>query len=91
MSGDKSDTERGKAFLYHLLELIRKRNEGINFARFVYLLARMEPNSKATTVEKEAYKEFSDYMYKWYRNEKDCRELKTAINIFVYSIREREE
>ena len=51
----------------------------------------MEPNSKATTAEKEAYKEFSDYMYKWYRNEKDCRELKTAINIFVYSIREREE
>lgn len=91
MSGDKSDTERGKAFLYHLLELIRKRNEGINFARFVYLLARMEPNSKATTAEKEAYKEFSDHMYKWYRNEKDCHELKTAINIFVYSIREREE
>ena len=91
MNGDKSDTERGKAFLYHLLELIRKRNEGINFARFVYLLARMEPNSKATIAEKEAYKEFSDHMYKWYQNEKDCRELKTAINIFVYSLRVREE
>lgn len=87
---DKSE-ERGKAFLYHLLELIRNRKEGINFARFVYLLARMEPDGKASEEQKAAYKEFSDNMYKWYQNEKDCRELKTAINMYVYMIRERKE
>ena len=86
-----SEDEKGKALLYRLLELIRNRKAGINFARFVYVLARMEPSAKAGLDEKTAYKEFSDHMYKWYQNEKDCRELKTAINLYVYSIREREE
>lgn len=36
----------GKTFMYHLLELIRNQRERINFARYVYLLARMEPSAE---------------------------------------------
>ena len=36
--------EKGKNFLYNLLELVRKRKgDKINIARFAYLLGRMEP------------------------------------------------
>lgn len=78
--------ERGKAFLYNLLDLLRNVNEKINIARYVYLLSRMEPKDP---VEKGRYLRFSGKMYEWMTDEKDRKELITAIYIFVYSIRER--
>lgn len=88
--------ERGKNFLYHLLELIRNRNAGekINFARYVYILSRLEPDKKASPEQKAAYKEFSLKMYQWYQGENaeaDCRHLKTAMNLYAYLTREKEE
>lgn len=80
--------ERGNSFIYHLLELIRNQEEKINFARYVYLLARMEPDQKAGKEKEEAYHKFSTSMFKWIQSEKDRRELKTAIQIYVYSKRE---
>lgn len=87
----ESSDERGKNFLYNLLELIRNQNEKINFARYVYLLSRMEPNQKASSEEKDRYKVFSKKMYEWIKDEKACRSLKTAINLYAYMNRNKEE
>ena len=86
-----NSSERGSAFLYRLLELIRGRGEPVNFARYVYLLARLEPDKKASEKQQELYKEFSRKMYKWIESEEDCRQLKTAINMYVYMTRESED
>lgn len=81
--------ERGMAFLYRMLELIREqKNDKINFARFIYLLSRLEPSEKE---KKEAYRKFSRQMYEWIQSEKDCRQLKTAINMYAYMHREKGE
>lgn len=86
--------DRGMNFLYHLLELIRGRSDKINFARYVYVLSRLEPGKGATEEQKDAYREFSSKMYRWYQGEEseaDCRHLKTAINLYAYLTRGREE
>lgn len=82
---------RGKAFLYHLLELIRNYEQPINLARFAYLLARMEPRQRAKPAQQEAYRNFSKRMYQWYRRPEDRRQLITAIYLYVYQTREQEE
>lgn len=83
--------ERGMNFLYNLLELIRNRNDKINFARYVYLLSRLEPDKKASLEQKQAYREFASKMYQWIKNEDDSRQLKTAINLYAYLTREKED
>lgn len=84
----KGMDERGNAFLYHLLDLIRKQKDKINFARYVYLLARLEPGQKEGEEKKKAYRKFSTNMFKWVRSENDKRQLKTAIQMYVYGKRE---
>ena len=88
--------KRGKNFLYKILELIRQqermmKGEGdkIGFARLVYLLTRLEPTKDGE--EKEAYRHFSKCMYQWIQSPEDCRQLKTAINLYAYMNRERGE
>ena len=81
--------------MYKILELIRGREEKIHFVRLVYLLSRLEPKydskDKENSLKKiQAYKEFSSKVFKWYDNEKDSRQLKTAINMFVYYNRNSE-
>lgn len=83
--------ERGTAFLYHLLELIRDRKEKINFARYVYLLARLEPGQKAAPEQKKLYQAFAEKMYQWIGSDEDCRQLKTVMNLYAYMKRERKE
>lgn len=90
----EASEERGKNFLYNLLELIRNRNEKINFARYVYILSRLEPDNNASSEQKTAYRTFSRKMYEWYQGEnadRDCRHLKTAMNLYAYLTREKEE
>lgn len=85
---------RGKNFLYNLLELIRSRDEKINFARYVYTLSRLEPDRKASPEQRVAYQKFSSKMYEWYQGEnsdEDCRHLKTAMTLYAYLTREKEE
>lgn len=82
------DQERGKAFLYRILDLLRNSEEKINIARYAYLLARMEPSSKMEDT-KRLYKEFSEKMYEWIFTDKDRRELITAIYIYTYKTRRR--
>lgn len=83
--------DRGKNFLYNLLELIRNRGEKINIARYIYLLARLEPKQWEDEVAKETYRIFSENMYEWIKDETSCRQLKTAINLYAYLVREKED
>ena len=84
-----TDKVKGKNFLYNLLELIRNQEDRINFARFVYLLSRMEPQRKSSNYE--SYKIFARKMYQWIQNESDRIQLKTAINIYAYITRSSKE
>ncbi|MGN0536968.1 MAG: Cas10/Cmr2 second palm domain-containing protein, partial [Acutalibacteraceae bacterium] len=87
---DNNDSH-GKALLYNMLDLIReKRKDGLNIARFAYLLARITAK-KSSEKELSGYKSFEQLMYEWINNEKDCRQLVTAIYIYVYMNREGEK
>ena len=87
---NKVKDQKGNSFLYRILELIRKREDKINFARFVYTLARMEPDPDSAQDIKESFSTFSSKMIAWIHNDKDCRHLKTAIELYVYLNREQE-
>lgn len=86
-----SREDKGKSTLYHLLELIRHQEEKINLARYAYFLARLQPSEKADPAVKELYTEFSKKMYQWIGKNEDRRQLLTAIYIYAYTIREKEE
>ena len=83
--------EKGKAFLYRILELIREmEDDKINLARLAYTLARLE---EALKKDKEAgqIKEInfvSSTIYKWIGCEKDRKEFIAAIYLYVYLIRD---
>ena len=80
--------DHGMAFLYHLTDLLRNTEEQINVARYVYLLSRMEPDTRKSPEQRAAYRAFSKKMYEWGQNEVDRRELITAIYLYVYLHRE---
>lgn len=83
--------EKGNAAMYRMLRFIRERGDKINLARFAYLLGRMEPDRKAPEEKKQLHREFTEKMYQWIRNEEDCKELITAIYIYVYLNRKSEK
>ena len=76
--------------MYRLLELVRIQNEKINFARFVYVLSRLEPDKNAEPEEKTRYRHFADKLTLWIRNERDRRHLKTAMTLYAYMRRNEE-
>lgn len=73
------------------MELLRESGNNINFARYVYLLSRMEPQEHENKEKRAAYRSFSRKMYEWSRKEQDRKELITAIYLYVYLNRKREE
>ena len=88
--------ERGKAFLYRILELIRgmdeKREGRMNLARLAYALARLEPPADPDNTEaRQRYLDFSRKLYRWVQNPEDKKQLVTAIYLYVYLHREKEE
>lgn len=84
--------ERGMAFLYRMLDLIQKRKEKINLARFAYMLSRLEPKGQDVTPEiRTNYNEFEKKMYQWACNETDARQLLTAIYVYVYLHRKEDD
>ena len=91
---DEFAEERGKAFLYRVLELVRARwmeKDGrINIARFAYQLSRVEPSEKASQEQKELYRSFAKSMYRWIQNKEDSRQLELAIYLYIYQTREKE-
>lgn len=80
--------ERGKAFMYRLLDLMRNMDEKINLARFAYVLARLEPDEEKSKEQREAYRVFSRQMYQWIQSDTDRKQLIMAIYIYVYLHRE---
>ena len=83
--------DKGASAMYKMLGYIRNRGEKINLARFAYMLGRIEPDKKASDEKKLLYQEFSKKMYQWIKSEKDSKELITAIYIYVYLRRNKEE
>ena len=86
---DQSE-DHGKAFLYRLLELLRDNEEKIQFARYIYLLSRMEPKSDQGEEKLRNYRAFSRKMCEWYQNSDDRKQLITAIYLYVYRNREED-
>lgn len=82
---------RGMSFMYRLLDLVRNQDDRINFARFVYVLSRLEPGRDAPPGEKAAYEHFAGQMTKWINNTNDRRHLKTAMTLYSYLTRNEEE
>jgi len=87
----ESSEERGLAFLYRLLELLRNEKEKINTARYVYLLSRMEPGQKSSKEQKDAYRRFAENMYQWRKDPENRRKVITAMYLYTYLTREKEE
>ena len=83
------DETRGMSFLYRMMELVRGHEEKINFARMMYLLSRLEPTEEGP--KKEKYRQLSRKMYRWIQSDQDCRQLKTAINLYAYIHRKKGE
>ena len=83
----QEEQERGNAFLYQLLELLRQaQKDKMNLARLAYLLARMEPRERH---KKEGYRQFVDSMYGWGISAADRQQLITAIYLYVYTERKQ--
>jgi CRISPR-associated protein Csm1 len=82
---DSSD-ERGNAFLYKLVDLIRDRKKKISLARWVYLLARLEPPN-GDTAKRDAFRVFAEKLKTWFDDDEDARKLATALQLYVYKNR----
>ncbi|MGI6141473.1 MAG: type III-A CRISPR-associated protein Cas10/Csm1 [Caldicoprobacterales bacterium] len=82
----------GNAFLYNILHILRQaETDRINIARLVYLLARREPGRNAPKQLKDEYASFTTSLYKWALNREDRQQLITAIMIYIYTMRDKEE
>lgn len=82
------ESERGKAFLYKLLDLIRTRDEKdrISFARLAYYLARLEESSK----NQKEFARFKHQMREWFDDSEQIRRAEMALLLYVYETRKDE-
>ena len=82
-------TERGTAFLYRILALLREvqadPQQKMPLARLAYMLARLAPSGKSHAYA--YYQSFSSHVMDWSLNAKDRAGLITAIYLFVYQNR----
>lgn len=88
-NNDKSKLDIGMSLLYKLLGLVREIKSGdrINLARIAYLIGRLEAGKN----KKELYIEFKETFYKWVLNQKDLRQLETALTLIIYLNRKDEK
>ncbi|OUO91766.1 type III-A CRISPR-associated protein Cas10/Csm1 [Gordonibacter sp. An230] len=75
--------DKGKSFIYRLLDLLRDLDNPISVPRLAYLLARSFED------DKERGAEISKRFFEWALDEGERRCLVTALEWYVYSIRER--
>lgn len=80
-----------RSLLYRLLDLSEDSDEDMNLVRFAYTLGRMQPDKGASTEQITCYNEFSARMYKWFKNNKDRKQLRTALDLLIYYLREAKE
>ncbi len=81
-----NESERGKVFIYKLLDLIRERQDRISFARLAYYLTRLEEASS----NKENFRKFKQRIMTWFSDDKEISQVELALTLYVYSIREEE-
>ncbi len=91
---EASDAEKiniGNSALYKLLNLLRGAGkEKINVARLAYQLGRMEPDKNATKGKKENYQLLCKNFMSWATDEKERKQLITAILMIIYINRKGE-
>ena len=78
----------GKSAVYRLLTLLEQDGQ-IQLARFAYALARIAPPAQSPA--QEAYRRVRTQLYEWYRDPAERRQLSTALQLIIYSIREKGE
>ena len=78
--------ERGKAFIYKLLELLAERGERITMARWVYFLTRM----RGLTDDTEGFRQFANRLHQWFQDPSDAKQLTVALYLYLYRTREKE-
>lgn len=74
----------GKAFVYKLLALLDFRDDQISLARWVYFLSRMQ----SVHGDSEEFRVFANQLYRWFQSVGDTSQLKMALLLYVYSVRE---
>ncbi len=79
----------GKGLLYRFLELLNDSGKNINLARFAYMIARLEPKKSSTAYE--SYGKVRSQFYQWYSQPEHRKQLMTALELIIYSIREKGE
>lgn len=86
---EEEKQERGTAFLYRILNLLREvqsdPEQKLPLARLAYLLARLSPAEHSP--EYASYQTFSSRMMDWALSAKDRPSLITAIYLYVYQNR----
>lgn len=90
-SRKNKDTASGNSFLYKIMNYAIQADDKINIARCAYLLGKLAPNEGASETEKSAYSAFSKNIYKWILDKEDRGQLLTAINIYIYLNRVKED
>lgn len=77
--------ERGKSFVYKLIELLRNYDR-MNIARLAYYLTRLEDQTPKD--KKEEFRKFKDLFFSWYTgSENERKEAEIALLLYVYEIR----
>lgn len=77
--------ERGKSFVYKLIELLRNYDR-MNIARLAYYLTRLEDQTPKD--KKEEFRKFKDLFFSWYTGSKtERKEAEIALLLYVYEIR----
>lgn len=86
---EKGKIERGTAFLYRILTLLREvqsdPQQKLPLARLAYLLSRLAPPNNSAAYSH--YQSFSSRVMDWSMNAKDRTSLITAIYLYVYKNR----
>lgn len=79
--------ERGKSFIYKLIELLRNYDQDrMNVARLAYYLTRLEDLTPRES--KTEFKEFKDLFFTWYTASKmERNEAELALLLYIYEIR----
>lgn len=83
--------ERGKNFLYHILELYRSQEDKLDLARLAYVLTRLEPAPDAPEEDKKLYRDFALKMVQWKKDSRDRSEVIMALYLYAYTIRTQED
>lgn len=85
-----SQTEKGKAFMYRLLQLIEERNETdkISFARLAYTLARMEEESQKNYGQtNEEFNNFKEVLEEAFKDATEIKKFDMALRLYIYITR----